>query len=95
LAARVLALVEYDVRCQLRQTQRTLTGLFTGQASRATDRPTTERLLKAFSQIALVVIRTGSRVQRYLTPLSALQKTILRLMHCPATLYSQLPLESG
>lgn len=94
LAARVLALVEYDVRCQLHQTQQTLTGLFAGQATRATDRPTTERLLKAFDQIALIVIRTGSRVQRYLTPLSTLQKTILRLMHCPAALYSQLALES-
>jgi transposase len=95
LAARLLAVVEYDVRCQLHQTQRTLAGLFPGQATRTTDRPTTERLLKAFDEIALVVIRTGSRVQRYLTPLSALQKQILRLMHVPAALYSQLELDSG
>lgn len=95
LAARVLALVEYDVRCQLHETQRTLTGLYTGQATRATDRPTTERLLKAFDKIALVVIRTGSSVQRYLTALSPLQQHILPLMHCPATLYSQLAPDSS
>ena len=95
LAARVLALTEYDVGCQLRPTQRGMTGLFPDQASPIKNRPTTEHLLKAFDQIALVVIRAGSRVQRYLTPLSTLQKTILRLMYCPAALYTKLALEFG
>jgi len=95
LGARVLALIEYDVRRQLAAQQRLLTGLFPGQASRSTDRPTTERLLKAFDQIALVVIRHGQQLQTYLTPLSALQKDILRLLSCPANLYRRLIFDSG
>lgn len=95
LAARVLALIEYDVRRNLAEQQRPLAGLFPGQASRTTDRPTTERLLKAFDQIALVVIRQGQQLQRYLTPLSTLQKDILRLMSCPANLYRRLIFDSG
>ena len=94
LAARVLALVEYEVRRKLAEQQRALAGLFPGQANRTTDRPTTERLLKAFDHIELVVIRTGQRVQRYLSPLSALQKDILRLLSCPFTIYSRIILDS-
>jgi transposase len=95
LAARVLALIEYDVRRNLAKQQRLLAGLFPGQASRTTDRPTTERLLKAFDQIALVLIRQGQQLQSYLTPLSTLQKDILRLLSCPANLYRRLIFDSG
>ena len=76
LAARVLALVEYEVRQQLKAQKETLTGLFPGQATRETATPTTERLLKAFDNIALIVVRRGNHIERHLTPLSALQKEI-------------------
>jgi transposase len=95
LAARVLALVEYEVRQQLKAQKETLAGLFPGQATRATATPTTERLLKAFDNIALIVIRKGAHIERHLTPLSALQKTILRLLKCPLSWYQQLALDSG
>ncbi len=95
LAARVLAVVEYEVRQQLKAQQETLAGLFPGQATRETATPTTERLLKAFDNIALVVIRKGNRVERHLTALSALQKQILRLLRCPVSWYQRLTLDSG
>jgi len=95
LAARVLALVEYEVRQQLKAHHDTLTGLFPGQATRETATPTTERLLKAFDHIALIVIRNGDRVERHVTALSALQKTILRLLKCPISWYQQLEYNSG
>jgi transposase len=95
LAARVLALVEYAVRQQLKAQKETLTGLFPGQATRETATPTTERLLKAFDNIALIVIRKGDHIERHLTPLSTLQKTILRLLKCPISWYLQLTLDSG
>jgi transposase len=95
LAARVLALVEYEVRQQLKAQKGTLSGLFPGQATRETTAPTTERLLKAFDNIALIVIHKGDHIERYLTPLSALQKTILRLLKCPISWYQQLTLDSG
>jgi transposase len=95
LAARVLALVEYEVRQQLKVQRRALAGLFPGQASRETATPTTERLLKAFDNITLVIIRQGQRVERHLTDLSSLQKDILRLLKCPITWYRQLEFDSG
>jgi transposase len=95
LAARVLALVEYEVRRQLKAQTEALAGLFPGQATRETATPTTERLLKAFDNIALIVIRKGNQIERHLTPLSALQKTILRLLKCPLSWYQQLTRDSG
>jgi transposase len=95
LAARVLALVEYEVRQQLKAQQQTLVGLFPGQATRATAMPTTERLLKAFDNLALIVVRTDDHVERHLTGLSALQKKILRLLKCPLSWYQQLEYNSG
>lgn len=90
LGARVLAVVEYQARQKLQQAGRRLTGLFAGQPKRATDQPTTERLLAAFDHVILTTIRTGRQLQRFLTPLSSLQQTILRYLDCPRDLYTQL-----
>jgi transposase len=95
LGARVLAVVEYQARQKLQQAGRRLTGLYPGQPKRATDRPTTERLLTAFDHIILTTIRTGRKVQRFLTPPSELQQTILRHLDCPRDLYSQLASNSS
>jgi hypothetical protein len=73
----------------------TPSGPLPGQPNRITARPTTERLLKDFHRIALVVIRQGQQLHRYLTPLSTLQKDILRLMSCAANLYRRLIIDSG
>jgi len=95
LAARVLALVEYQVRQQLANTQRTLVGLYPGQATRATDQPTTERLLLAFKPITLTILRKGNKIERHLTPLSNLQKSILKLLGYPHDLYDRLTMDFG
>jgi len=94
LGARVLALVEHQVRQNLQRTQRTLAGLYPGQARRATAQPTTERLLKAFKQVFLTVITVGHETHVHLTPLSKLQTTILQAMGCPDDLYSRLVTQS-
>lgn len=95
LAARLLALVEYEVRRKLRETERTLVGLYLGQPTRETDQPTTERLLLAFKHITLTRIRRGKSVEWHITPLSALQKTIVKLLGCPRDLYQRLVIDSG
>ena len=95
LAARVLALVEYQVRQHLVQTQQTLAGLYPGQATRTTDQPTTERLLLAFKHITLVIVHKGKKLERHITPLSSLQKSIVKLLGYPRHLYDQLVLNSG
>jgi transposase len=89
LAARVLALAEYQVRRKLADEQRSLDHLYAGQPTRRTAAPTTERLLKAFDHIVLTLIQKGKRIQYHLTPLSDLQRTILRDLECPRQLYQQ------
>ncbi len=95
LALRVLAVAEYQVRRTLQQEGRDLKGLYPGQPTRGTAHPTTERLLKAFDNLTLTVIHTEEQVQRYVTPLSHLQKDILKLLGCPKNLYDQFIPDSG
>jgi transposase len=90
LGARLLAVLEFHLRHKLQTAGASLTGLFAGQPTRATERPTTERLLKAFDRIILTTLQTGKKMQRVLTPLSELQQTILQLLDRPPDLYSQL-----
>jgi transposase len=89
LAARVLALAEYQVRRKLAEAQRSLPGLTPGQPNRRTDQPTTERLLKAFDQVVLTIVHKGQQICFHLTPLSQLQRTILSDLGCPRNLYQR------
>jgi transposase len=94
LALRVLTLVEYQVRRRLAQEQRSLVGLYAGQPTRATARPTTERLLGAFKEITLTVLATPPLTLRHLPPLTTLQQEILAVLDLPADLYHRLTLDS-
>ena len=61
-----------------------------------TDKPTAERLLKAFSGISLTIIKkaTGEEILRRLTPLSELQEEILQRLGLGAALYGQLEIQA-
>jgi len=87
LAARVLAVAEYQVRRTLAQDDRTLVGLYPGQPTRGTAQPTTERLLRAFKTVTLTLVQKGSQIFYLLPPLSELQRTILHDLACPSNLY--------
>jgi len=89
LAARVLAVVEYQVRRNLAQDNRTLTGLYPGQPTRATAQPSTERLLRAFKTVSLTLVKKGTQIFYLLTPLSELQCKILHDSVCPSNLYQR------
>lgn len=89
LAARVLAVAEYQVRRTLAQDHRTLDGLYPGQPTRTTAQPTTERLLRAFKTISLTLVQKGPQIFYLLTPLSDLHRTILHDLACPANLYQR------
>jgi hypothetical protein len=60
-----------------------------------TDKPTAERLLKAFAGIALMIIKkaAGEEILRRLTPLSGVQEDILQRLGLAATLYRQLEMQ--
>ena len=59
------------------------------------DKPTAERILQAFADIALTIIKdaAGEDILRRLTPLSGLQKDILQRLGLETTLYGQLEIQ--
>ena len=90
IGLRVLTLVEFVVRRELADSQEKLPGLYEGNRKRATDQPTTERLLRAFEGIVLYRVPTGEQVSYQLTPLTDLHIRILHLMSLPANLFARL-----
>ena len=96
LALRVLTLLEGVVRRQLADPATPpLTGYYPGQPTRATRRPTTERLLAAFDGLTLTILRPAGTSLRHVTPLSALQQRLLSLLGCPDDTYARLTTSSS
>lgn len=90
LGLRVLTLVEFEVRRNLQAAQDPLAGLYAGQPKRTTAHPTTEQILRVFKGVTLTVWRTRTLQESHLTPLTAVQQRILKLLKFPATLYARL-----
>lgn len=95
LGLRVLCLLEYQVRSQLAHQQQELAGLYAGNPKRATRRPTSEALLKAFKGLHLTALCQQAHTVYHVTSLSALQQRILALLDFPLAVYSTLALHSG
>jgi len=95
LGVRVLTVMEFVLRRSLQTDQTKLPGLHPENKTRLTDKPTTERILKAFSAISLTIIKTaaGEDILRRLTPLSGLQGDILQRLGLGAALYGQLEIQ--
>ena len=79
LVVRVLTLTEYVVRQSLQTDKVKLPGLHPENQRKETDKPTAERILKAFDGITLTIIQgaNGNEVLRWLSPLTVVQQTIL------------------
>ena len=90
IGLRILTLLEYVVRSRLAETGEKLSGLYAGNPKRATDRPTTEALLRAFKDIFLSLVTLGEQTYCHLTPLSELQLKILALLDLPAETFTRL-----
>ncbi|HIC35914.1 MAG TPA: transposase, partial [Gammaproteobacteria bacterium] len=95
LALRVLTVVEYVVRLRLARLDKSLSGLYAGNTKRQTQRPTTERLLKAFCGITLTVVKTDNATVSQLTPLTPRQQRIIRLMGFSKAIYMRLTEPNG
>jgi transposase len=95
LGVRVLTVTEFVLRRSLETEQARLPGLHPENKQKMTDKPTAERILKAFSAISLTIIKTaaGEDILRRLTPLSGLQEDILRRLGLGAALYGQLEIQ--
>ena len=81
---------EFVVRRELRTRHESLAGLYDGAPHKTTDRPTTERLLKAFQGITLLRIHVGQEVRYQLSGFSKLHRRILQLLGLPSSLYTLL-----
>lgn len=96
LGARVLAVGDYQARQALTKEgpQAELTGVYRGNPTRGTARPTTERMLKAFEHINLLLIPSALSAQSQdvclVTQLSPVQERILALLGLPTSLYTSL-----
>jgi len=90
LGLRVLTLVEHVVRDALVDADETLAGLYPANPKRETARPTTERLLQAFKELTLTIVRLPEQVLCHLTPLTDLQRRILALLQLSVSLYDDL-----
>ena len=93
LGVRVLTLIEYIVRRSLQKSNDKLVGLHLENPKKATDIPTSERLLKAFSKITLTIIEMADGILRHLTPLSELQINILGRLGLDTATYNDLAIE--
>jgi len=92
LALRLLTLIETQVRKGLAKDQTALTGLYEGQPNRTTTRPTGKRILRAFARakIALTRVELPDETHWHITPLLPLHKQILKYLHLPLSLYTEL-----
>src|SRR5262249_29230199 len=91
IALRVLTLFELVVRGELEKRGEKLSGLYTGQARRQTDRPTAVRILRAITRLEITATRMGGDGggEWHLPPLPRLLQQILELAGLPETLYTQ------
>lgn len=94
IALRILTLFEFLVRRRLAQEGEELAGIYKGNPTRSTARPSTELMLEAFEYITLTIIHETHRVLRHLTPLNPTQQRILELLDIPPDVYTRLASES-
>ena len=79
LGVRVLTVMEFVLRRSLQNDHAKLPGLHPENKTKMTDTPTAERILKAFADVSLTLIKhaAGEEILRRLTPLSGVQEDIL------------------
>jgi transposase len=96
LGVRVLTVTEFVLRRSLETAEVKLPGLHPENKQKQTDKPTAERILKAFAAISLTIIKNaaGDDILRRLTPLSGIQEDILQRLGLGATLYRQLEIQA-
>ena len=90
IALRVLTLVECVGRRQLATEGAKLAGLYAGNPKRETDRPTAERVLEAFQDSTLTIIKGPQQTDRHMMALSPLQQRILEILGFSSALYTRL-----
>jgi transposase len=96
LALRVLTLFEVLVRRGQDQDDKDLAGLYPGQASRTTDRPTAKRVLEAIARTGVTLIQevSGEECRWHLTALPVLLQRVLGYLGLSDEVYTRLVINS-
>jgi transposase len=97
VALRVLTLFEVLVRRGQERRREKLPGLYPGQASRTTDRPTALRVLGAIARAGITLTRVGvgNDCRWHLTPLPDLLKCVLAYLGLSESVYTRLVINSS
>ena len=90
IALRVLVLMQFVARENLKREGTTLKGIYPGQPGRQTTRPTTEMMLHVFRGITLSRITVNGETYEHLTPLTPVQERIVELIGIPLETFSRL-----
>jgi transposase len=92
VALRILTVIQMKVRDNLAKEETSLAGLYDGQPTRTTTRPTAFRLLRAFAreELTLAYITIGELHYVNLSPLPELLTSILTYLGLSASLYTRL-----
>ncbi len=94
IGLRLLSLLEHEARKSLAAeaapSQRELQGVYAGQRQKSVARPTSEIMLRAFAGVTLVQQQVGGQIRSFVTPLTDLQKRILRLLNLSTDIYEGL-----
>ena len=94
IALRVLCLTEFKVRKALQEQDAKLDNIYAGNPKRATAKPTTEMMLRAFCGLNLIVININGTDCCYMTQLNTVQLRILALLGFPPSLYEAIARQS-
>jgi transposase len=97
LALRVLTLFEVLVRRGQEQSDKKLPGLYPGQASRTTERPTGSRVLAAIAreEITATEVDDGEERRWHLSPLPELVYGVLSSLGLPEAVYDRILINSN
>ena len=87
LALKYVSLFQYQVRTGLKATKQTLNELYPGSPGRATDKPTTNMILKAFKNIHLTIVSVENKIYVKVSELKPIQVKILQLLKIPPEIY--------
>lgn len=90
LGLRLMTLIQFVVRRQLQNEGTKLTGLYPENPRKQTDKPTVERLLRAFANLTLTIIQVNGERLVHAPPLSTLQMQIIQALGLPPDIYSKL-----
>lgn len=97
LAARVESVVEYQVACGLKEENKQMKGLYPGLPQKATATPTAVAMLAAISraEITLTQLEWQGETAIHLTPLPEMLLDVLRYLHLPLSLYTEVKFNSA